>query len=129
MKLVCHPPLCPYVIELLDWIETSELIILVLERPEPCVELFEYCEDNTLSEAEVRIIMWQVIEAARHCHERLVFHRDIKEENILLNPETFKVKLIDFGCGDLLKDTHYTEYAGNRVSVMRSIDENSAVDH
>lgn len=122
MKLVCKPPVCPYVVELLDWIETPELIVLVMERFDPCVELFMYYEEVTLSESQAQIIMSQVIQAARHCRDRGVFHRDIKEENILLNPDTFEVKLIDFGCGDLHKDAPYTNYAGNCASEMSRCD-------
>ncbi|KAF5907596.1 serine/threonine-protein kinase pim-2-like isoform X2, partial [Clarias magur] len=115
MKLVCEPPHCPLVIELVEWHETSTHVILVLERPEPCTDLFDYCENNTMSESVARIITRQVIHAACHCSDRDVFHRDIKEENILLNPLTLEIKLIDFGCGDLLKDTPYTEYAGTKA--------------
>ncbi|XP_053366710.1 serine/threonine-protein kinase pim-3-like [Clarias gariepinus] len=107
MKLVCEPPYCPLVIELVEWHETSTHVILVLERPEPCTDLFDYCEKNNMSESVARIITRQVINAARHCSDRGVFHRDIKEENILLNPRTLEIKLIDFGCGDLLKNTPY----------------------
>ncbi|XP_016327843.1 serine/threonine-protein kinase pim-2-like [Sinocyclocheilus anshuiensis] len=45
-----------------------------------------------------------------------VFHRDIKEllENLLMNPETLEVKLIDFGCGDLLNDSGYKSFYGTQ---------------
>ncbi|KAF5903589.1 serine/threonine-protein kinase pim-2-like, partial [Clarias magur] len=115
MKLVCEPPHCPLVIELVEWHETTTHVILVLERPEPCIDLFDYCADKTMPESVARIITQQVIQAARHCSDRGVFHRDIKEENILLNPRTLEIKLIDFGCGDLLKNTPYTHYAGTKT--------------
>ncbi|XP_053479076.1 serine/threonine-protein kinase pim-2-like isoform X1 [Ictalurus furcatus] len=111
MELVCKPPHCPHVIELLECFETPKFFILVLERPDPCVDLFEYCEDVGMSESKAQTIMKQVLLAALHCRDRGVFHRDIKDENVLLNPQTLEVKLIDFGCGDLLKDTPYTEYS------------------
>ncbi|XP_053085640.1 serine/threonine-protein kinase pim-2-like [Pangasianodon hypophthalmus] len=117
MELVCKPPRCPYVIELLEWFETPTSFILVLERPDPCVDLYKYCRrlHKSMSESLAQIIMEQVVRAACHCRDRGVLHRDIKEENILLNPHTLEVKLIDFGCGDLLKDTPYTEYAGTPI--------------
>ncbi|KAI5102170.1 serine/threonine-protein kinase pim-1-like, partial [Silurus meridionalis] len=46
-----------------------------------------------------------------------VFHRDIKAENVLLNPLTLQVKLIDFGLGVLHKDTTYTEHAGTDIYI------------
>ncbi|XP_053479085.1 serine/threonine-protein kinase pim-1-like [Ictalurus furcatus] len=80
--------------------------ILVLERPDPCIDLFKYCRHvrMNVSESKAQIIK-QVIHAACHWHDRGVLHRDIKEGNLLLNPQTFEVKLIDFGCGELLKNT------------------------
>ncbi|GAA6106720.1 serine/threonine-protein kinase pim-2-like [Tachysurus ichikawai] len=115
LELVCKPPRCPYVIELLDWFETPVGIIIVLKRPDHSIDLFEFCRRVKVTENMARIIMQQVIQAARHCRARGVFHRDIKEENILINPHTLEVKLIDFGCSDLHKDSPYTEYAGTPI--------------
>lgn len=55
--------------------------------------------------------IWQVIDAAAvYCWR--VFYRDIKMPNLLVNIETLEVKLIDFGCGVLLKNTSYNTYCG-----------------
>ncbi|KAK2845530.1 hypothetical protein Q7C36_010384 [Tachysurus vachellii] len=99
LELVCKPPRCPYVIELLDWIETPAGINIVLERPDHCIDLFKFCRRVNVTESMAKVIMQQVIQAAHHCRARGVFHHDIKEENILINPHTLEVKLIDFGCG------------------------------
>lgn len=101
--------------ELLDWYEDSDRIVLVLERPIPCMDLGEFCWQNkaVLSEEQVRDIMRQVLQAVCHCHDRGVFHSDIKPTNILINTDTLKVKLIDFGCGDWLQRDPYTHYSGN----------------
>ncbi|TSK17925.1 Serine/threonine-protein kinase pim-2 [Bagarius yarrelli] len=114
MELVSKPPRCPHIIELLEWFDSLNFYILVLEWPEPCIDLFKYCENNVLPDNVVKYIIHQVAVAASHCLERGVFHRDIKEENILINPNTFDVKLIDFGFGDLLKD-FYIDYSGTAV--------------
>ncbi|XP_046698226.1 shaggy-related protein kinase gamma-like isoform X2 [Silurus meridionalis] len=114
MKAVSAQPRCNNVIALLDWFDLPNHIIMVLQHPSPCLNLSDYLQlqKNPLSEAQARKIMRQVVWATRHCTARGVIHRDIKTDNLLINTETLVVKLIDFGCGDWLLDTPYTDYAG-----------------
>ncbi|KAK3552823.1 hypothetical protein QTP86_022560, partial [Hemibagrus guttatus] len=113
MEMVSRP-CCDNVVELLEWFETAIFFIMVLERPDPCMDLHQFRKLNNrrLPESVAREVMRQVIRAARHCIDLGVLHRDIKATNILINPDTLEVKLIDFGCGDLLTDEPYTGYAG-----------------
>ncbi|KAF4071660.1 hypothetical protein AMELA_G00275890 [Ameiurus melas] len=114
MKMVSRPPRCSNVVELLEWFNMDDQYVMVLERPSPCMDLYKFTnlQGDCLPEAQARDVMLQVIRAARHCCDRGVLHRDIKEENLLINTDTLEVKLIDFGSGDLLKDTPYEEYSG-----------------
>ncbi|KAJ7997035.1 hypothetical protein DPEC_G00224730 [Dallia pectoralis] len=114
MHLVSESPVCENVVELLDWYELPHMVILVLERPTPCMDLFYYlmAMGGKLDQAVARVVMQQVVVAALHCDNRFVFHRDIKLENLLVNTDTLDVKLIDFGCGDLLREEPYQEFAG-----------------
>ncbi|KAK3523377.1 hypothetical protein QTP86_029880, partial [Hemibagrus guttatus] len=114
MMMVSKPPLCSNIVELLEWFDMSHQIVMIMERPSPCMDLSDFIalQHCCMPEAQARYIMAQVIRAARHCCDRGVLHRDIKAENLIINPDTLEVKLIDFGCGELLKDTAYTDFFG-----------------
>ncbi|XP_058253390.1 uncharacterized protein LOC131357976 [Hemibagrus wyckioides] len=117
MQMVSKPYCHENVLELIEWFEMSDCFILILERPIPCTDLRKFLKGHKgrLSESLAKHIMRQVVQAARHCSECGVLHRDIKPENILINTDTHQLKLIDFGCGDLLQDTPYRYYAGTRA--------------
>ncbi|XP_066568661.1 serine/threonine-protein kinase pim-1-like [Amia ocellicauda] len=102
------------VIQLLDWYQLPEEVLLVQERPDPCKDLFKYAVDqgDCLEESEARSFMKQLIKTIQHCHERRVLHRDIKPENILVQLDTGKLKLIDFGCACILHDSVYNSFSG-----------------
>lgn len=101
------------VIKLVDWYECLDSFILIMERPENSVDLFDYIrEKGKINEHEAKIIFKQVIGAVAHIHSSGVVHRDIKDENIVLNRETGAIKIIDFGCGTLLKAAPYRDFSG-----------------
>ncbi|CAE7861706.1 HSL1, partial [Symbiodinium necroappetens] len=52
---------------------------------------------HKLSEQAARLYYRQVVEGVSVCHERLVAHRDLKLENVLLDKGREGVKIIDFG--------------------------------
>ncbi|XP_056119577.1 serine/threonine-protein kinase pim-2-like [Rhinichthys klamathensis goyatoka] len=117
MVLVNKGPSVPQIIKLLDWYETPEEYVLVLERPTPCEDLRCFLLQNggKMKESTARVVMRQVVTAARICSERGIFHSDIKLENLLINRNTLQVKLIDFGCSRRLTKSPYLKFSGTKV--------------
>uniref|UniRef100_A0A8C1Q157 non-specific serine/threonine protein kinase n=1 Tax=Cyprinus carpio TaxID=7962 RepID=A0A8C1Q157_CYPCA len=107
--LLKRPPLSPYIVHMLEWFEEDDRFILILEYLHPCKDLLKFMLNNMqlLDESQTRSLMYQAVLGAKHCLDRGVFHRDIKLNNFLINTKTNQVKLIDFGCGDLVKSSGY----------------------
>ncbi|XP_026026836.1 MAP/microtubule affinity-regulating kinase 4-like isoform X1 [Astatotilapia calliptera] len=88
-------------VSLLDWFDFGTELILVQERPVPAVDLFEYIRENggCLPEGKAKVILKQLVDAAKDLEEKDIFHRDIKSDNILIETgsDVPRVRIIDFG--------------------------------
>jgi len=105
----------PGVIRLLDFFDMNTSYYIVMERFNS-KDLFDFIsESGPLNENLARQLFKQVLDTVVMCHSRGVLHRDIKDENILIDLNTHQLKLIDFGSGTYLHDGVYSDFEGTRV--------------
>ncbi|KAJ3342651.1 hypothetical protein HDU93_001631 [Gonapodya sp. JEL0774] len=93
-----HTDSHPNIPKIYDYVESDFGYHLVMEKCEG-EELFEYLKKqpgSRLPEDKVRIIMQQLLSALDFMHRRCVLHRDIKLDNLMIDPVTFHLMVIDF---------------------------------
>ncbi|XP_039517675.1 serine/threonine-protein kinase pim-3-like [Pimephales promelas] len=108
LLMMRQEPRSPHVIQLYEWFEHPRNFSLVMEYPEPCESLLAFIDRNLeLDEPTARVIMRQAVLAVQHCIGHGVFHNDVHPGNLLINKNTLELKLVDFGCGQLLSSDGY----------------------
>ncbi|KAG8010349.1 Serine/threonine-protein kinase pim-1 [Nibea albiflora] len=107
------------VVTLLDWFDLEDVLILVLERPDPCMGMYDYIyrEEHRIKEDEAKIMTRQLVDALIEIHSKGVFHGDIKADNILIETgsDVPRVRVIDFGIGAFLSGDTLNAYAEREV--------------
>ncbi|XP_072314795.1 uncharacterized protein [Eucyclogobius newberryi] len=94
-------------VSFLEWfILDLNMIVLVMERPTPSLDMLEYSMVNApLSEEQVKVMIKQVVDALVDLHSKGVFHKDISRDNLLvqITESGPRIRIIDFGCGQLIQ--------------------------
>ena len=92
--------------------------IIVMDYLQDFVDLWDHIYQNgALSVEDAREVLAQLLDVCSYLISQDIDHRDIKAENILYNPATRRIKLIDFGCASYLPDTPYTSYKGTAIYI------------
>ncbi|KNE62493.1 CAMK/CAMKL protein kinase [Allomyces macrogynus ATCC 38327] len=61
-------------------------------------DLFEYIAvHGPMPEDQARVVFRQVVDVIEYLHSKCIAHRDINDQNILFDPLTLRIKLIDLG--------------------------------
>jgi serine/threonine protein kinase len=66
------------------------------------ISLKEYIRNTTISLVEFLRISIQLTDILDDLHQNYIIHKDVKPANILINPETKQVQIIDFSIASLL---------------------------
>lgn len=107
----------PNIVELKEIIEdeANNITYIVMEHVSGG-DLFSYVYDmGRLKESEARTIFRQIICALEYCHSKLIIHRDLKLENILVDNK-LNVKIIDFGLSNYLNvEAHLKTSCGSLI--------------
>ena len=106
---------CSGVNQLLDAYNVDGTYILVLEMVNNCITLENFMIRNeALHECNIaQPFFRRLVTAVHQCQLMGVYHRDLKEANILIIETTGTPYLIDFGCGALTTDSPYYDVAGS----------------
>ncbi len=111
-----HPNICM----LKENFDEEDDYLLVFDLIEGGEMFYHLIQHGAYSEADASRLVRQVASALDFCHGIGLVHADLKPENIMLrnyilqkNRADFMVKLIDFGCSEVL--SHPEEHEGSRL--------------
>ncbi|VDN03542.1 unnamed protein product [Thelazia callipaeda] len=116
---ICLLDICrnvPGVVRLLDWFANSKGFLIVMERPEQCMDLFDLISIYGYVDEDIaRSIFLQLLNTTCLLYNTHgIFHRDIKDENIIINMDTGEATLVDFGAAALISEACIKEFQGTR---------------
>uniref|UniRef100_A0A0N4ZKE2 Serine/threonine-protein kinase 1 n=1 Tax=Parastrongyloides trichosuri TaxID=131310 RepID=A0A0N4ZKE2_PARTI len=106
----------PGIVRIIDWFANPKGFLIVMERPENCMDLFDIISGyGRLDEPMARLIFKQIVEATYQLYNKhSLVHRDIKDENIILDMESGEVKMVDFGAADYLESAKHKVFQGTK---------------
>lgn len=94
----------PNIVTVLDVFENEKFYQLVMEKHGSGMDLFEFIDRRPLMDEQLgSFIFRQIVNAIDYLHSLKILHRDIKDENIIID-QYFHVKLIDFGSATFMED-------------------------
>lgn len=112
----------PNIVTVLDVYENEKFFQLVMEKHGSGMDLFDFIDRRPAMDEQLGCYIFrQIVNAVHYLHSLNILHRDIKDENIIID-QYFHVKLIDFGSATFMEEgklfsTFYgtTEYCSPEV--------------
>ena len=97
----------------ITWLEKRSSFVLIIEKMENCCDLFDLSKKyGRLNEEPVKIIFNQLVKMWQSLNQSGICHRDLKDENIIIDTGSLECRLIDFGCATRLVTGPVRSFAG-----------------
>ncbi|MCD7469508.1 Cell division control protein 2 [Datura stramonium] len=88
------------IVRLLDVVHSEKRLYLVFEYLDLDLKKhMDSCPDFSKDPRVVKMFLYQMLRGIAYCHSHRVLHRDLKPQNLLIDPRTNVLKLADFGLG------------------------------
>jgi len=102
--------------EILDYFEKTDSFVIVMnDHGRKCMDLFDYISEyGHLNEQKAKDVIKKLLNIIMEIHEAGICHRDIKDENILIDSKG-NITLIDFGSGTFLSEIDETPFEGTQL--------------
>lgn len=109
-QLIDAPGIVQYITTFID----KNFVYIIMEKIDHVIDLFEYLMlTGTIPESTTQTITKQLVNILIFCKNQGILHNDIKDTNILINPDTLQITLIDFGAAQMWQEnTFYDSHAG-----------------
>ena len=79
------------VVKILEFFELRKSFVLILEKPANSLDLLEFVNNfGPMDEHFAQKIVTKIAHASLELLKHGICHRDIKDENVLFNPQTFE---------------------------------------
>lgn len=103
----------PNIVRVLDVFENETFFQMIMEKHGAGMDLFEFVDRRPkLDEPLISYIFRQIVAAVDYLHSLQILHRDIKDENVIID-QHFHAKLIDFGSATFMsKDRMFSTFYG-----------------
>ena len=130
LKKLIHPN----IVRLKEVIRVNDVLNLVFEFVEDNLYNYGKNRNNAFKEHEIQSIIYQTLQGLSYMHKHGFFHRDMKPENLLIDPTNIIIKICDFGqAREIRSMPPYTDYISTRwyrapECILKSTIYNSPID-